>query len=126
VLAAVLVNLYFNGFFYPKLHTYQGGTTAAIFANANYKGVPVVQLATRHSHALEVYLDTPPRSIPSLAYLSTIQRPFLLVLHEDDGRLPFTPVGSFDDFRITMLTGRFINPETRDAQIKRYNLYLIR
>jgi len=126
VLAAVLVNLYFNGFFYPKLHTYQGGTAAAIFANANFKDVPVVQLATRHSHALEAYLDTTPRSIPSLAYLSTIQRPFLLVLHEDDGLLPATPVGSFDDFRITMLTGRFIDPATRAAQIKRYNLYLIR
>ena len=126
VLAAVLVNLYFNGFFYPKLHTYQGGTTAAIFANANYKDVPVVQLTTRHSHALEVYLDVPPRSIPSLAHLSTIPRPFLLVLHEDDGRLPATPVGSFDDFRITMLTGRFIDPATRAAQIKRYNLYLMR
>jgi hypothetical protein len=83
-------------------------------------------LTTRHSHALEVYLDVPPRSIPSLAHLSTIPRPFLLVLHEDDGRLPATPVGSFDDFRITMLTGRFIDPATRAAQIKRYNLYLMR
>ena len=126
VLAAVLVNLYFNGFFYPKVHTYQGGTTAAIFANANFKGIPVVQLATRHSHPLEVYLDAPPRSIPSLAYLSTIPRPFLLVLHEDDGLLPVTPVGSFDDFRVTMLTGRFIDPATRAAQLKRYNLYLFR
>jgi 4-amino-4-deoxy-L-arabinose transferase-like glycosyltransferase len=126
VLAAILVHLYLNGFFYPKLHTYQGGTTAALFANANYKGVPVVQLASSHSHPLEAYLDSPPRSIPSLAALSTIQRPFLLVLHEDDGRLPITPVGSFDDFRITMLTGRFIDSGTRDAQIKRYNLYLIR
>ena len=126
VLAAVLVNLYFNGFFYPKLHTYQGGTTAAIFANTRYRGVPVVQLASRHSHALEVYLDTPPRSIPSLSYLSTMERPFLLLLHEEDGRLPAEPVGSFEDFRITMLTGRFIDPATRAAQIKRYNLYLIR
>jgi 4-amino-4-deoxy-L-arabinose transferase-like glycosyltransferase len=126
VLAAVLVNLYFNGFFYPKLHTFQGGTTAARFANANFKDVPVVQLTTRHSHALEVYLDAPSTSIPSLAFLSTIQKPFLLVLHEDDGRLPFAPVGSFDDFRITMLTARFLDPSTRAAQIKRYNLYLIR
>ncbi len=126
VLAAVLVNLYFNGFFYPKLHTYQGGTTAAIFANANFKDVPVVQLASRYSHALELYLDTPSTSIPSLASLSTIQKPFLLVLHEDDGRLPFAPVGSFEDFRITMLTARFIDPATRASQIKRYNLYLIR
>jgi 4-amino-4-deoxy-L-arabinose transferase-like glycosyltransferase len=126
VLAAVLVNLYFNGFFYPKLHTYQGGTTAAIFANASYKGVPVVQLASRYSHALALYLDTPPRSIPSLSHLSTMERPFLLVLHEDDGRLPFEPVGTFEDFRITMLTGRFIDPATRASQIKRYNLYLIR
>jgi hypothetical protein len=126
VLAAVLVNLYFNGFFYPKLHTYQGGATAAIFANANFKGVLVVQLASRYSHALELYLDTTPRSIPSLESLSTVQRPFLLLLHEDDGRLPAEPVGSFEDFRVTMLTGRFIDPATRASQIKRYNLYLIR
>jgi 4-amino-4-deoxy-L-arabinose transferase-like glycosyltransferase len=126
VLAAVLVNLYLNGFFYPKLHTYQGGTTAATFVNARYKGVPVVQLTARHNHALEFYLDSPPRSIASLAHLSAIQRPFLLLLHEDDGRLAMEPVGSFDDFRITMLTGRFIDPATRDAQIKRYNLYMVR
>ncbi len=72
-LAMVFVNFYLNGFFYPRLLTYQGGTTAAKFANEQYQGYPVVQLHTRYNYPLDYYLDAELKNIPALSDTGSIK-----------------------------------------------------
>jgi hypothetical protein len=124
VLAAVLVNLYLNGFFYPRLLTYQGGTTAALHINEKYSGIPVVQMRHRFSYPLEFYLDVPLITIDSLADTSRLPKPSLLLLHQDDDSLGMIPVKSFDVFPISKMNKKFIDPATRSAQLKQFNLYV--
>lgn len=124
VLAAVLVNLYLNGFFYPRLLTYQGGTTAALHINEKYPGVPVVQMRQRFSYPLEFYLDAPLITIDSLADTSRLPKPSLLLLHQDDDSLGMIPIKSFDVFPISKMNKKFIDPATRSTQLKQFNLYV--
>ncbi len=123
VLAAVLVNLYLNGFFYPRLLTYQGGTTAALHVNQKYPGVPVVQLRQRFSYPLEFYLDAPLVTIDSLGDTTRLPKPALLLLHQDDDSLNIMPLQSFDVFPISKLNKKFIDPATRSSQVKQFHLY---
>ena len=124
-LAIVFVNFYLNGFFYPKLLTYQGGTTAAKFANEQFKDYPVVQIQTRYNYPLEFYLDAELKTIPSISDTAAIKKPFLLILHSDDDSLHRIPVQSFALFSISKLNVKFINPEKRKDQLKKLNMYLM-
>jgi 4-amino-4-deoxy-L-arabinose transferase-like glycosyltransferase len=124
VLAAVLVNLYLNGFFYPKLLTYQGGTTAAQHVNEKFPGVPVVQIRPRFSYPLEFYLEAPLITIDRLSDTSRIPKPSLLLLHQDDDSLGMIPIKSFDVFPISKMNKKFIDPSTRSNQLKQFNLYV--
>jgi 4-amino-4-deoxy-L-arabinose transferase-like glycosyltransferase len=123
VLAAVVFNLYLNGFFYPKLLTYQGGTSAAQYVNKNYPNIPLAQLKDRWNNPLEFYLDAPLLTINTLADTASLPRPCILLLHEDDDILGMIPLKSFGDFRIAKLNTRFLDPKTREQQLKTLNLY---
>ena len=126
VLVAVLINLYLNGFFYPRLLTYQGGTQAARYANEKYPGLPVIQLRERYSYPLEFHLNAPLITINSLSDTSGIPKPSLLVLHSDDDNLGAIPSQSFDLFPISKINKKFITPSTRSTQLKQFNMYVIR
>jgi hypothetical protein len=126
VLVAVLINLYLNGFFYPRLLTYQGGTQAARYANEKYPGLPVIQLRERYSYPLEFHLNAPLITINSLSDTSGIPKPSLLVLHSDDDTLGAMPAQSFDLFPISKINKKFIAPSTRSTQLKQFNMYVIR
>ncbi len=124
VLAAVLVNLYLNGFFYPKLLTYQGGTTAAKYINKAFPDMPVVQLKQRYSYPLEFYLNVPLISISKLSDTAILPRPCILLLHQDDDSLGLSPLKSFDVFPISKMNKKFLDPATRKEQLKQFNMYL--
>jgi 4-amino-4-deoxy-L-arabinose transferase-like glycosyltransferase len=126
VLAAVLINLYLNGFFYPRLLTYQGGTTAARYANEKFRNTPVIQLRNRYSYPLEFYLDAPLITINDLNDTSGIPKPSLLLLHQDDDSLGLVPVQSFDIFPISKINKKFIAPSTRSSQLRQLNMYVIK
>jgi 4-amino-4-deoxy-L-arabinose transferase-like glycosyltransferase len=126
VLTAVLINLYLNGFFYPRLLTYQGGTTAARYANEKFKNTPVIQLRDRYSYPLEFYLDAPLITIKDLNDTSGIPKPSLLLLHQDDDSLGLIPVQSFDIFPISKMNKKFIAPSTRSSQLRQLNMYVIK
>jgi 4-amino-4-deoxy-L-arabinose transferase-like glycosyltransferase len=126
VLVAVLINLYLNGFFYPRLLTYQGGTQAARYANEKYPGLPVIQLRERYSYPLEFHLNAPLITINSLSDTSGIPKPSLLILHSDDDNLGGIPSQSFDLFPISKINKKFIMPSTRGTQLKQFNMYVIR
>jgi len=126
VLVMVFVNFYLNGFFYPRLLTYQGGTTAALFANQQYPDYPVVQLQQRYNYPLEFYLDAELKTIPTIADTGTISKPYLLILQNEDDSLHRFPVQSFANFPISKLNAKFLNPDKRKDQLKKLNMYLVK
>ncbi|HLO80987.1 MAG TPA: glycosyltransferase family 39 protein [Chitinophagaceae bacterium] len=126
VLAAVLINLYLNGFFYPRLLTYQGGTAVARYANEKFKNTPVIQLKSRYSYPLEFYLDAPLITIDNLNDTMGIPKPSLLLLYQEDDSLGMVPMQSFYNFPISKINKKFIDPATRGSQLKQLNLYVVR
>jgi hypothetical protein len=126
VLAAVLINLYLNGFFYPRLLTYQGGTSVARYANEKFKNTPVIQLRNRYSYPLEFYLDAPLITIDNLQDTMGIPKPSLLLLYQEDDSLGMVPMQSFYNFPISKINKKFIDPATRGSQLKQLNLYVVR
>ena len=125
VLAMVLVNFYVNGFFYPRLLTYQGGTTAARYINAHYAGYPVLQLKSRYNYPLEFYLDTELQTIPAVSDTGTFKKPYILILHSDDDSLHRIPLQSFALFPISKINIKFLDPAKRKDQLKLFNIYLM-
>jgi 4-amino-4-deoxy-L-arabinose transferase-like glycosyltransferase len=125
VLVMVFVNFYLNGFFYPRLLTYQGGTTAALYINSQYPGYPVVQLQPRYNYPLEYYLDEELKTIPTINDTTMLKKPYLLILHNDDDSLHRIPLQSFSIFPISKINIKFLNPEKRKDQLKKLNLYLV-
>jgi 4-amino-4-deoxy-L-arabinose transferase-like glycosyltransferase len=124
VLAAVIVNLYINGFFYPKLLSYQGGTWAASYINEVLPAVPVVQLRQRFNYALEFYVDAPIVTIDRLQDTALVQKPYLLLLHRDDDSTGTKPIKTFEQFHISKLNKKFLDPKTRNAQLQELRLFL--
>ena len=124
-LVMVFVNFYLNGFFYPRLLTYQGGTTAATYANAQYPGYPVVQLQPRYNYPLEFYLDNELKTIPAITDTANIQKPYLLILQSEDDSLHRIPLQSFSNFPISKINAKFLNPKKRSEQLKKLNFYLV-
>lgn len=125
VLAIVFVNFYMNGFFYPRLLTYQGGTTAAKFINQQYQDYPVVQLQEKYNYPLEFYLDVRLITIPSINDTGTLKKPYLLILHSEQDSLHRLPLQSFANFPISKINAKFLNPDKRNDQLKKINLYLV-
>ena len=124
----VMINLYLFWILYPDLLKYQAGSEAAIIANSNYPGVPVVQYK-QHSYPLEFYLDASATFIDTLTALDSIQRPFLLFTAE----LPDTATTVkkadtrlFPNFRISKLNIKFIDRNRRLKQLQWSKLELIR
>jgi 4-amino-4-deoxy-L-arabinose transferase-like glycosyltransferase len=126
VLVMVFVNFYLNGFFYPRLLTYQGGTTAAVFANQQFQDYPVVQLQPRYNYPLEFYLDAELKTIPAIDDTVNIKKPYLLILQNEDDSLHRIPVQSFSNFPISKINIKFLNPGKRKDQLKKLNMYLVK
>jgi len=124
LLAAVIVNLYINAFFYPRLLTYQGGTWAAAYINEVLPAVPVVQLRQRFNYALEFYIDAPLVTIDRLADTTGVQKPYLLLLHQDDDSTGMAPIKTFDQFHISKLNRKFLDPDTRSGQVQQLRLFV--
>lgn len=126
VLVAVLINLYLNGFFYPRLLTYQGGTSAARYANEKFKNTPVIQLRNRYNYPLEFYLDAQLITIDNLNDTMGIPKPSLLLLYQEDDSLGMVPMQSFYNFPISKINKKFIDPATRSSQLKQLNMYVVK
>ncbi len=129
-LASILFNFYLNLLFYPKLLEYQSGIKAASYANLNHPGENINTLGvlsfTLHFHAEAEVRDN--RSIKELFdkaqgtdYLLFTSKTYLDSL--DMHRLNYQVLKSFDHYHTTMLTGTFLNRNTRkEALHKQYML----
>lgn len=131
VLAAVLLNAGLNGYFYPRLLQYQAGSEIARQIRQEGLDVPTIyKLDAEHTWALDFYSGSPAVQVakgdleargPVWVYVSEAQRDALA--QEGFG---WDRELAADQFRISRLQGRFLNPKTRHKVIgKRFLLHLI-
>ncbi len=125
--AILIVNLYINLVFYPDLLKYQGSSEAAFYMNKNYPGEKVVCRTTYdaafefylHSNILHIGKNSENMNYPGIWYVSSAELDELKNKSVSLQVLKEVPI-----FRITLLSLKFINKKTRDAQLGK--LYLIR
>ena len=130
VLTSVVLNAGLNGYFYPKLLEYQAGS--AIARRIEQEGLPVeviYKLDAEHTWALDFYFGRP---VEQVAPDRLEARAPLWLYATEEQRERLAKEGfrwdrelTSDQFRISRLQGRFLNPATR-AQVlrKRYLLHL--
>lgn len=124
-MAAVVLNLFLNGLFYPDVLRYQSGSTAAFYANRELKGAAVGFYGV-NSYAMEYYLDAPllrydtiPAG-PSLVF-TTAEHRDSLIAHGHRIR----EVRSFSQFAVTRLDLKFVNFHTRESALDKRLLILV-
>ncbi len=130
VLGAVLLNLSLNLGFYPSLLKYEAGATMSELVKEN--NIPVdriYKITDGHTWALDFYNQQPVK-ITTADDLATLNDVWLYVT--DKERVALQEMGirwekefSADQFRITRLQARFLNPDTRKEVLrKRHLVYL--
>ncbi|QRK08220.1 glycosyltransferase family 39 protein [Archangium violaceum] len=121
--ASVAFNILLNVFLYPELLLYQGGSEAAFFVNAQ----PPRTVGTYgdKSYAFELYSHAPVHrwDLAALKEAASTRPVYLYVARErvaelEQAGLSVSPLRTFDQFRVTRLTGRFLNPATRPGVVR--------
>lgn len=131
VLSSVLLNGVLNAHFYPHLLVYQGGSEMAkIVAENDIPVTRIYKLPTRHTWALDFYNRKP----LAIAEESELERKNDIWIYATDGELTkFRKQGmswdkqySVDQFRITRLQLKFLNPKSRKNVLNKMHLVHIR
>lgn len=128
VLASVLLNGVLNLHFYPELLKYQGGSNMAEIVEE--KDIPVDRIhkiSTRHTWALDFYNQNPV-NISSLEEINQLQDIWIYANESELTRLAEEGINwdmefEVDQFRITRLQGKFLNPATRPGILNK--MYLL-
>ena len=130
VLSAVLLNLSLNLAFYPALLNYEAGATmAGVVKENNIPADRIYKITKGHTWALDFY-NRKPVKITSAEAVSDLKDVWLYVTDKElatlqNSGLRWDKQFSADQFRITRLQARFLNPDTRDKVLrKRYLIYL--
>lgn len=118
VVGSVMLNLVMNLHFYPRLLEYQGGSNMAEWVKE--KELPkdrIYKVSERHTWAMDFYLRKPIQRI-TLDGLREMQDVWVYADDAELERLRESGVRwdkshSVDQFRITRLQARFLNPKTR-------------
>lgn len=128
VCASVLLNFVLNAHFYPSLLQYEGGyTMAKEIKMANIPVNNIYKLSDAHTWALDFYNKKPVR-ITSIAVLPLLQQPWLYVTANELNSLKdlgydWNRRYVVDQFRISRLQGRFLNPASRKKVVNQ--MYLV-
>ncbi|MBW8243264.1 glycosyltransferase family 39 protein [Muricauda oceani] len=127
IFSAVLLNGFMNAHFYPKLLEYQGGSTMA--KKVREKNIPVdniYKISEKYSWSLDFYNKKPVQivSIPEIAKKNDVW-----VYATDDELKQLKDNGmvwdeqiTVDQFRITRLQVKFLNPNTREGKLNKMHL----
>lgn len=128
-LVCLSISYYLNRDFYPALLTYQAESQAAHFIKD--RGIPADQVVVvgEVQSVADVILHQRTPVLP-IDGLDPIEVSGKYVFTSAEGRaklealgLPYDLVAEFDDFHVTLLTGKFINRHTREAELgKKYLL----
>ncbi len=128
VYAAVLLNLVLNAHFYPSLLRYQAGSEMAeLIQRESLEIDTIYKLSDQHTWALDFYFGKPleilpadelPARVPTWVYVDEKQREQL-----QGSGIAWDTEYTADQFRISRLQVRFLNPRTRPEVLrKRYLL----
>lgn len=131
VLACVLLNTGLNGYFYPRLLEYQAGSQLARqIGQEGLAADKICKLDAEHTWALDFYSGQPVVRVapgelearaPVWLYVSEEQREQL-----GQKGIRWDRELAADQFRISRLQARFLNPDTRQQVVrKRYLLHLM-
>lgn len=112
-IAAIVLNLFMNGLFYPDVLQYQSGSSAAFYANEHLPGQPV-GFYKDNSYSFNYYLKAPLERYDSLpptevVVYTTVEQRDTLVMRGRSCEV----IGSFSHFPVTKLDGPFVNHSTR-------------
>ncbi|WP_158975998.1 glycosyltransferase family 39 protein [Cellulophaga sp. L1A9] len=130
-LSSILLNAVLNFHFYPNLLEYQAGSAMAnVVAKNNIPVDKIYKLSEEHTWSLDFY-NQKPVQITKIDALEDIKDSWVYI--SEDELLQLRDVGldwdqqfEVDDFRITRLQARFLNPATRKKVIKhKYLIHLI-
>lgn len=128
VMASVLLNAVLNLHFYPQLLGYQGGSTmAGIIKKEEIPVDRIHKLTERHTWALDFYNQYPVR-ISTVKEIRSLADVWLYVSESELSELTKSGIGwdrefEVNQFRITRLQGKFLNPITRPTILNK--MYLI-
>lgn len=127
VITSVLLNFVLNAHFYPELLKYQGGSNMAEVVKENNISVDnIYKFSERHTWALDFY-NKRPVQITTLEKLKEMKRSWVYV---DNKELDTLRSEGFDwdqqfmvnQFRITRLQAKFLNPVTRGKILNQMHL----
>jgi 4-amino-4-deoxy-L-arabinose transferase-like glycosyltransferase len=128
VLSSVLLNGVLNLHFYPELLNYQGGSNMAdIVKNQEIPVDRIYKLSERHTWALDFYNQHPVK-ISTTNEIRTLED---FWIYAEEAELAMLTKSGFvwdteyevDQFRITRLQGKFLNPTTRPSVLNK--MYLL-
>ncbi|WP_224483627.1 ArnT family glycosyltransferase [Robertkochia aurantiaca] len=134
VLVSVLINFSLNAYFYQHLLTYQSGKQLAQYYQEELsEDYPLFIPGNEYRWSLDFYTR---QNIPSISpeglkslespvIIATNNKEHLLNLAENDPGISAEIVYSAPDFRITRLSLKFLNKETREALLDEGYLVLI-
>jgi 4-amino-4-deoxy-L-arabinose transferase-like glycosyltransferase len=131
LLGSVLLNAGLNGYFYPRLLEYQAGSQMAKLIKKEQLPIDQIhKLDNEHTWSLDFYFGKPVEQVNLTSetgeeslwlYITEKQRQELL-----DSNVKWDREFSVNQFRITRLQGKFINPATRNQVVgKRYLLHIV-
>lgn len=129
-LAVLIIGLFLNLSFYPDLLRYQSGNKAAEYMNKNHPAESLGRIGIYFPSG-EFYLQQPTYATTGDAVIKkkfTASR--FLFLKEDELKqleeagVLLEKIKEFEEFHVTMLTLKFINPQTRHKELRKQ--YLVR
>jgi 4-amino-4-deoxy-L-arabinose transferase-like glycosyltransferase len=126
------VNLYFNLAYYPRLVKYQGDSEAAFWINEhNEKDLPVVRSRIGFAFALDFYLNAPLYFLTDGEQSLLPPKPYLLYADTElidqyiKQGFKVQRLKTFESYRITKVTGKFLNHTTRKGVLSTTEVVLI-
>ena len=125
--SSLLLNGLMNAQFYPKLLEYQGGSTMA--ERVKEQNIPVdkiYKVSEQHTWALDFY-DKDPVNIVSIPELKTKKDVWVYATDQELAQLSKQGIQwddqiAVDQFRITRLQIKFLNPNTRQEKLNKMHL----
>jgi hypothetical protein len=123
---SIVLFLFLHNFFYPKLLTYQSGMMAGKYLN-NIDSHKTSAMFKAGSYSFEFYAPGYVQRLDTVADLNSfIAKDSNGVVYTTTDKLAelkqqgyqYNTLANFPDFHISMLTGRFLNPSTRDKEVK--------
>ncbi|WP_437396842.1 ArnT family glycosyltransferase [Flagellimonas lutimaris] len=127
IFSSLLLNGLMNAQFYPKLLEYQGGSTMAKKVKA--ENIPVdeiYKISERHTWALDFYNQNPV-NIVSASELKKMKDVWVYATDKELEQLEKKGIAwdyqiTVDQFRITRLQIKFLNPDTRAEKLNKMHL----